>query len=131
LSGAWVPHDTRDAVIDYVNRWSEYIELPNYCFVNLLGIALSKFYDWQDRYGKANEHNARIPRDWWFEDWEKKAIVDFHSEYPLEGYRRLTFMVLDADIAAVNPSSVYRVLRDARLMLRHNCKPSLKGKSFR
>jgi transposase InsO family protein len=39
-------------------------------------------------------------------------------------------MMLDTDIAAVNASSVYRVLRDARLMLRHNCKRSLKGKSF-
>jgi transposase-like protein len=28
LSGAWVPHDTCDAVIDYVNRWSERTELP-------------------------------------------------------------------------------------------------------
>ena len=130
MRGAWVPHDTRDAVIDYVNRWSERTELPTYRFVSWLGIASSKFYDWRDRYGKANEHNAHIPRDWWLEDWEKKAIIDFHSEYPLEGYRRLTFMMLDADVVAVSPSSVYRVLRDAGLMQRHNCKPSLKGKGF-
>jgi putative transposase len=29
---------------------------------------------------------------------------------PLEGYRRLTFMMLDADVVAVSPSSVWRVL---------------------
>ncbi len=39
-------------------------------------------------------------------------------------------MMLDADVVAVSPSSVYRVLRDAGLMNRHNCKPSLKGKGF-
>jgi len=39
-------------------------------------------------------------------------------------------MMLDADVVAVSPSSVYRVLRDAGLMDSHNCKPSLKGKGF-
>src|SRR4051794_36901775 len=28
LNGAWVPHDTRDAVVDYVNRWSERAGIP-------------------------------------------------------------------------------------------------------
>ena len=49
--------------------------------------------------------------DWWLEDGEK-AILDFHAEHPLEGHRRLAFMMLDADIVAVSPSNVYRVLRD-------------------
>ena len=39
-------------------------------------------------------------------------------------------MMLDADVVAVSPSSVYRVLCDAGLMKKHNCKPSLKGKGF-
>jgi transposase InsO family protein len=39
-------------------------------------------------------------------------------------------MILDADVVAVSPSSVYRVLRDAGLMQRNNAKPSLKGKGF-
>ena len=39
-------------------------------------------------------------------------------------------MMLDADVVAVSPSSVYRVLMDAGLMQRHNSKPSLNGKGF-
>jgi putative transposase len=39
-------------------------------------------------------------------------------------------MMLDADVVAVSPSSVYRVLRDVGLMKRHNCTLSLKGKGF-
>ena len=85
-------------------------------FVAWLGIAASKFHDWRSRYGLANEHNALVPRDWWLEDWEKEAILDFHAGHPSEGYRRLAFMMLDADVVAVSPSSVYRVLRDAGLM---------------
>jgi putative transposase len=45
---------------------------------------------WRQRYGKANEHNSRIPRDSWLEDWEKQAILDFYKKHSDEGYRRLT-----------------------------------------
>jgi putative transposase len=65
----------------------------------------SKFYDWRERYGKVNEHNGWVPRDFWLEDWEKQAIIGFHLKNPLEGYRRLRFMMLDADIVAVSPSA--------------------------
>jgi len=99
-------------------------------FIGWLGIAASKFHDWTARYGSANEHNAAVPRDWWLEPWEKEAILQFHAGHPLEGYRRLAFMMLDADVVAVSPSSVYRALRDAGLMKAHNSKPSLKGKGF-
>jgi hypothetical protein len=51
------------------------------------------------------------------EDWEKQAIIGFHLKNPLEGYRRLTFMMLDADIVAVSPSSVWRVLSQARTLV--------------
>jgi putative transposase len=95
-----------------------------------IGIATSKWHSWKDRYGKANEHNAWIPRDHWLEPAEKQAILDFHDGHPLEGYRRLTFMMLDADIVACSPASVYRVLKGAGLLDRHNRKPSSKGKGF-
>jgi putative transposase len=95
-----------------------------------IGIATSKWHSWKNRYGKANEHNAWIPRDHWLEPEEKQAIVDFHDLHPLEGYRRLTFMMLDADVAACSPASVYRVLKGAGLLDRHNTKPSSKGKGF-
>ena len=98
LRAAWVPHDTRDAVMDFVSRWSERAEIPASRFVRWLGIGASKFYDWKQRYGKVNEHNAWVPRDFWLAEWEKEAIVEFHGRYPLEGYRRLSFMMMDADI---------------------------------
>jgi putative transposase len=39
-------------------------------------------------------------------------------------------MMLDADIAACSPSSVYRVLKEAGLLDRHNPKPTTKGTGF-
>jgi transposase InsO family protein len=95
-----------------------------------LGLATSKWHSWKHRYGKANEHNAWIPRDHWLEEEEKQAIRDFHARFPVEGYRRLTFMMIDQDIAACSPSSVYRVLQEAGLLDRHTPKVSSKGKGF-
>jgi hypothetical protein len=54
----------------------------------------------------------------------------FHLKNPLEGYRRLTFMMLDAEVVAVSPASVWRVLRQAGLLSRWKGKPSRKGMGF-
>ena len=113
-----------------MRRWNERTEIPAGQFVGWLGITSSKFHDWRRRYGKVNEHNAWIPRDWWLDDWEKQAIIRFSFEYPLEGYRRLAFMMLDRDVAAASPSSVYRVLKAAGRIGRSTNKPSKKGTGF-
>ena len=90
----------RDQVVDFVRRWSEKTKIGAGRFIRWLDITASKFYDWRERYGKVNEHNGWVPRDFWLEEWEKQAIIGFHLKNPLEGYRRLTFMMLDADIVA-------------------------------
>lgn len=116
--------------MDFIRYWSGRTEIPALRLVGWAGLSRSKFYHWQERYGKANEHNGLVPRDHWLEPWEKKAIIEFHHRYPLEGYRRLTFMMLDRDIVAVSPASTYRVLRQAGLLQRWNGKPSKKGTGF-
>jgi len=113
-----------------VRRWSEASEISATRFVSWLGVSSSKFYDWQERYGRVNEHNGWVPRDLWLEDWEKQAIIHFHLKNPLEGYRRLTFMMLDANIVAVSPSSVWRVLGQAGLLKKWHGKSSKKGTGF-
>jgi len=95
-----------------------------------IGIQPSKFADWKKRYGRLNEHNARLPRDFWLQDWEKQAILDFSDRFPLEGYRRLAFMMLDQDVVAVSPSSVYRVLKAAGRLGRHPGTSSSRGSGF-
>jgi transposase InsO family protein len=130
LTGSWTPHDVRDEVVDYVRRWSHRTEIAAKCFIGWLGVVPSKFHDWRQRYGKVNEHNAQVPRDHWLEGWEEQAILDFDAEHSLEGYRRQTFMMLDRNIVAVSPSSVYRVLKEAGRLQRWNRKPSKKGTGF-
>ena len=83
-----------------------------------------QFFAWKKRYGKANEHNGHVPRDHWLLDEEKRQIIGFHERFPLEGYRRLTFMMIDQEVVAASPSSVYCVLSGAGLLDRWNKKPS-------
>ena len=118
-------------MVDFVNRWSSRTQIAVSRLVGGLGIASSKFCDWRGRYGKVNEHNAQVPRDHWLEDWEKGAILDFDDHYPLEGYRRQAFMMLDRDRVAVSPSSVYRVLKKAGRLGRWNRKAVSQGNGFR
>lgn len=130
LNGRWIPHDTRDEVVDYVRQWSERTELPTGKLVQWVGVGSSKFYDWKRRYGKVNEHNALVPRDHWLDAWEKQAILAFHAEHPAEGYRRLTYMMMDADVVAASPATIYRVLKAAGCFERWNRTESRKGTGF-
>ena len=90
----------------------------------------SKYYSWFNRYGKVNEHNGLIPRDHWLRDWEIEKIKKFYRQNPEAGYRRLTYMMLDADIVAVSATTVWRVLCKAGLLKKWNPKTSQKGKGF-
>lgn len=114
-----------------MSHWQQRAEVPAKRILQWLGVPEGTFYKWRQRYGKVNEHNAWIPRDHWLNEWEKQAIIDFHFKHPLEGYRRLTYMMLDADIVAAAPSTIYRILKQAGLIGRNHCKPSLKGTGFR
>ena len=99
-------------------------------FLPWIGIGASKFHDWIARFGKVNEHNAWVPRDHWLRDDEKERIRTFARAHPLEGYRRMTFMMLDADQVACSPASVYRVLKNAGLLAGPTPTITKKGTGF-
>jgi putative transposase len=125
-----VPHDTRDGLVDFVRGWSDKTDIPVGRFLPWVGIGASKFHDWKQRFGKVNEHNAWVPRDHWLTDDEKERICTFARAHPLEGYRRLTFMMLDADQVACSPASVYRVLKNAGLLAGPSPNVTKKGTGF-
>ncbi len=127
---AWVSQNVRDEIVDFVDHYSPLTGLSFSRLVGWIGVGRYKFWDWRSRYGKANAHNAPVPRNFWLAEWEKRAIIAFQVEHPEEGYRRLAFMMLDANIVAVSPSSTYRVLTEAGLMRKWNGKASKKGTGF-
>ncbi len=125
-----MPHDLRDTVVDFLSHYSQLTSLAMRRLLGWLELSPRQFGRWQDRYGKANEHNAMIPRDHWIEPQERAAIETFARDYPLEGYRRLTFMMLDRDVAAVSPATTYRVLKAAGIIGARHQPASRKGQGF-
>lgn len=117
-------------MVDFIGRFQRLTGIARMRLVAGLGISRSKFYQWCERYGKVNEHNSWIPRDFWLEPWERRAIVAFHQQHRSDGYRRVTFMMLDQDVVAVSPSTTYRVLKEAGAMRRWNTRRSKKGTGF-
>jgi len=117
-------------VVDFVTALNGKTGIGQQRLVGWLGLARSKFYAWKQRYGKANEHNGLIPRDAWLLGWERETIVEYFIQHPTDGYRRLTYMMMDADLVAVSPSTVYRVLKSEGLLGRRDVKPSRKGTGF-
>lgn len=95
-----------------------------------LGVAPGQFRRWTRRYGQANSHNGLIPREQWITPAERLAILHYHALHPLDGYRRLAYMMLDADVVAVSPATAYRVLRAAGVIDRWNRRASRKGTGF-
>ena len=70
------------------------------------------------------------PRGHWLADWEKQALIDCYPSHPDDGYRRVTDMMMDADMVAASPGSVYRVLSQAGALRCWEAKPGKKGKGF-
>ena len=69
LNGVWVEPDKRDQVVDFVQDWSKKTRVPIEKLLDQVGLAVGKFYDWRKRYGAANRHNGKVPRDFWMLEW--------------------------------------------------------------
>jgi putative transposase len=82
-----------------------------------LGVPRSVYYAWKGR--ESLEDRAGQPcRVYEVLPEERTAICEFALCYPKIGYRKLTWMMVDALVACVGESTVYRVLSDADLLSR-------------
>jgi putative transposase len=95
-----------------------------------LSLSSSKYYNWKTRRNTDNKHNNPIPKAHWLLPWEIEKIIDYRRDHMGEGYRRLSYMMLDEDVVAVSPSSVYRVLKNAGLLLKKWRHQKTKGSGF-
>ena len=118
-------------MLELVSYATERVGLPLKRVLGWLELPSGKYYDWQRRQGQANCHNGRVPSRHWLQPWEREAIVAYAREHRDEGYRRLTYQMLDAGIVACAPSTVYRVLKPLGLLACWERKPSSKGQGFK
>ncbi len=85
-----------------------------------LGLARSTYRTWVARAGRgaladrppvAPALDAVLPA-------EAAAVLDYALAHPKDGYRRLTWLMVDAEVACLSRSSVYRILSAADLLYR-------------
>ena len=81
----------------------------------VIGLPRATYFRWLKTNGKLAKKAAVVPKSHWLLPWEKEAIIAYKKQHPDMGYRRLAFKMLDENIVAVTPSSVYRVLKEAGL----------------
>jgi putative transposase len=131
MKGGWVSQEVRDEVVEFVTYWQQRGEFKVEQMLNWLDLSSSKYYSWRKRQGQANQHNGQIPKKNWLLAWEKSAIESYARQHPEDGYRRLSYEMLDEDVVAVSPSSAYRVLIEAGLLKRWVKTASRKGQGFK
>lgn len=85
-----------------------------------LGLRSSTYYNWLHRYAHKSLHDQKPVgmNPYRLLDWEKEAIHDFYIDNQENGYRRITYMMIDQDIVYTSPSTVYRYLKSEGLLMR-------------
>lgn len=95
-----------------------------------LSIGKPRYYDWKKRQGIPNQHNGHIPKNSWISPEERKAILNYYQNNPLNGCRRLSYMMMDENIAYVSSNTVYRVLKSKGLIDEGQKGSDKKGKGY-
>ena len=92
----WVPPDQRDAVVDCVTSLCTRTDLPVRPMLQRLGVARAKYARWTTAYGAVPTPHGPVPREHWLTQAERDGILSFHAQHPLDGYRALAYLMLDA-----------------------------------
>lgn len=121
----------RDEIVDKIEEYSDISNCSRENMLRIIGLPRSKYYDWRKRYGKKNHHNGFMPCVHWTLPEEKEAVLEYFKTREYEGYRRMAYRMIDEDIACLSPSTVYRILKKAGLLIRWNQGESKKGTGFK
>ena len=131
MNKRWVEPDVRDNIVETLEEYRERTGIPMNRLLLYLRLKEGKYYEWRKRYGIPNRHNGNIPKATWLFEHEKEAIINYAINNREEGYRRLSYRMIDEDVVYASPSSVYRVLHNAGLLYKFtNRKNSRKGLGY-
>ena len=128
--GRWVEPEIRDDVVATIEKSSRRAQWPLRRLIDLAGIGQGRFYDWRNRRGQPNHHNVSTPKKGQLLESEKEAIKAYYAEHQGEGCHRLAWKMIDEDVAFASPATVWRTLKQARLLADSTAKDSKKGTGF-
>lgn len=108
-------------MVRFVPWVSARCERPRRWVCEQLGLTWSRYQRWRQRAVEggdlADGHGGGKRLDQPL-GWEKDAVCDFARKHPADGYRRLTWMMIDRNVACLSESAVYRILSAHDLLYR-------------
>lgn len=86
--------------------------------LTVLGLPRSTYFDWArlEGGGKSPRPPSTAPKSFYTTPDERVAVIAFAKEHPEVGYKRLAYMMADAGVAAVRPTTVWEILSAAGLI---------------
>lgn len=99
-----------------VRHLNKRAEFPIKESLKIIGLPRSTYFDWARTGGKSERPVPTCPKSHCITPEERQAVITFANKHREEGYRKLTYMMLDAGVAALRPSTVYNILREADLI---------------
>ena len=88
-------------------------KLPEWKLLSFINLSTSKFSKWKKE--SKPEHQRKIPKIHYSTPEEKQKVVEFKKEHMSLGYRYLTWLMIDLNVVALSPSTVYRILKKVGL----------------
>lgn len=89
----------------------------------VLALPRSTFFDWSRVKGKSPRPIITAPKSHYITPEERTAVITFAKAHPGNGYQRLSYMIANAGVAAVRPSTVHTILKEAGLIGRWTTPP--------
>lgn len=112
-----MPAETKAAVMQIVAQTKQRSGWRVDRVLAALGVPRSVYYAWKGR-ERLEDRAGKPCRVYEVLAEERAAICEFALRYPKIGYRKLTWMMVDAAVVCVGESTVYRVLSEADLLSR-------------
>jgi transposase InsO family protein len=112
--------EEKELILASVERVQEMVGAPVKVVLDHLGIPSSTYYQWQHRKatGSLADRTAGISqrRTWPPIPQEIESVRSYGLEYPQIGYKRLTWQMIDDDVAYLKPYQVYEILKERGLL---------------
>jgi transposase InsO family protein len=128
----------RESIVEHVDLFRKLTILKLDELLDIISINKNRYYSWKKRMGLENRHNGKIPKNHFATPEEIKAVINYAmsfdlqpGEYIRQGYRRLTYEMIDEDIAYLHPSTVYRILKKCGILNQWRKRNKSKGKGFK
>jgi len=111
--------EEKELILASIERVQQMTGVPTKVILGHLGLPPTTYYRWQHRKatGSLTDRMASPQRRVWLPmPQEIDSVCSYALEYPEIGYKRLTWQMIDDDVAYLKPYQVYAVLKERSLL---------------